>query len=70
MALNVETRMIKLELLAAEQEHTIQEMSGELAKAWKAIDDLTRRVEAMSLRLTGVEEATAPEIPVTKPPHW
>ncbi|MGB3501989.1 MAG: SlyX family protein [Mesorhizobium sp.] len=70
MAQDVETRLTKLELLAAEQEHTIGELSAEIAKAWKIIDELTRRIEAMSLRLTGVEEATAPEVPVTKPPHW
>ncbi len=63
-------RLTSLEMLAAEQERTIHELSAEIAKAWKTIDDLNRRVEAMALRLTGIEEATAPEIPVTKPPHW
>lgn len=63
-------RLTSLEMLAAEQERTIHELSAEIANAWKTIDDLNRRVEAMALRLTGIEEATAPEIPVTKPPHW
>jgi len=63
-------RITALEVLAAEQERTIGELSAEIAKAWQAIDVLERKVEAMALRLTGVEEATAPDVPVTKPPHW
>jgi SlyX protein len=65
-----EERITALEVLAAEQERTIQDLSAEIAKAWKTIDGLERKVEAMALRLTGVEEATAPDVPVTKPPHW
>lgn len=67
---DVESRLMKLEILAAEQDHTIAEMSAEIVKAWKIIDDMTRRMEALQLRLTGVEEATAPDTPITKPPHW
>ena len=63
-------RITALEVLAAEQERTIQDLSAEIAKAWKTIEGLERKVEAMALRLTGVEEATAPDVPVTKPPHW
>lgn len=70
MSPDAEERITTLELLAAEQERTIHDLSAEISKAWKTIDELNRRVEAMALRLTGIEEATAPEIPVTKPPHW
>lgn len=70
MTVETDGRLSSLEMLAAEQERTIQELSAEIGKAWKTIDDLTRRLDAMSLRLTGLEEATAPEIPVTRPPHW
>ncbi|MCR5857752.1 SlyX family protein [Mesorhizobium sp. J428] len=70
MSREKDERLTSLEVLAAEQERTIQELSAEIGKAWKTIDDLTRRLDAMSLRLTGLEEATAPEIPVTRPPHW
>ncbi|SMH34242.1 SlyX family protein [Mesorhizobium australicum] len=70
MTVETDERLTSLEVLAAEQERTIHELSAEIGKAWKTIDDLTRRLDAMSLRLTGLEEATAPEIPVTKPPHW
>ena len=70
MPADADQRLTKLEMLAAEQEHTIGELSAEIAKAWKTIDALDKRVEQMALRLVGVEEATAPETPVTKPPHW
>lgn len=70
MDLNVDTRLTRLETFVTEQDQTIQELSAEIASAWKTIDVLTRRIEQMSLRLTGVEEATAPDTPVTKPPHW
>ncbi len=70
MPANIDSRLMKLEILAAEHEHTIAEMSAEIAKAWKTIEEMSRRMEAMQLRLTGVEEATAPETPVTRPPHW
>ncbi|MBX3573409.1 MAG: SlyX family protein [Mesorhizobium sp.] len=70
MSPDTDERIITLELLAAEQERTIHDLSAEISKAWKTIDELNRRVEAMALRLTGIEEVTAPEIPVTKPPHW
>lgn len=70
MDVSVESRIVSLEILAAEQENTIAEMSAEIAKAWKMIDEMTRRIEAMQLRLAGVEEATAPDVPITKPPHW
>lgn len=70
MTVGSDERITALEVLAAEQERTIQDLSAEIAKAWKTIEGLERKVEAMALRLTGVEEATAPDVPVTKPPHW
>lgn len=68
--MDTDARITTLELLAAEQERTIQELSAEVSKAWAVIDDLARRLDAMGLRLTGIEEATAPDTPITRPPHW
>jgi SlyX protein len=70
MTTDADSRLTTLEILTAEQERTISELSAEIAGAWKIIDDLTRRMDAMALRLTGIEEATAPDTPITKPPHW
>ena len=70
MTTDADSRLTTLEILTAEQERTIAELSAEIAGAWKIIDDLTRRMDSMALRLTGIEEATAPDTPITKPPHW
>lgn len=65
-----ENRIIKLELLFAEQEHAIAEMSDEMARQGREIDMLTKRLESLALRFSSLEEASQPDIPVTKPPHW
>jgi SlyX protein len=70
MTPDADERLTTLEILTAEQERTIAELSAEIAGAWKVIDDLTRRMDSVALRLSGVEEATAPDTPITKPPHW
>lgn len=69
--MNDETeRLTALEVRHAEQERTIEELSGQVAEQWRTIERLRRRVELLTERLLGLEERTAPDIPVTKPPHW
>ncbi len=63
-------RLIQLEVLSAEQERMIGELSAEVARQAREIDELKKRVEAVARRLADVEDATAPAIPVQKPPHW
>ena len=63
-------RIIALEMRAAEQEKTIEELSGQIAEQWKTIDRLEKTVQALAERFLALEEHTAPEIPVTRPPHW
>lgn len=63
-------RLVDLEMLAAEQERTIAELSGQIGEQWKTIGELRRRLDALTERFLTLEEQTAPEIPVTKPPHW
>ena len=63
-------RIIALEMRAAEQEKTIEELSGQIAEQWKIIDRLEKTVQALAERFLALEERTAPEIPVTRPPHW
>jgi SlyX protein len=65
-----EDRITRLEMLAAEQERTIEELSGQLAEQWKEVEALRRRLDALSRRLIELEENAAPDTPVTKPPHW
>ena len=63
-------RLTSLEVLAAEQERTIGELSAEIAAQWKAIGRLEKTVEAMAKRLLELEEQNAPDAPASKPPHW
>lgn len=65
-----EDRIVQLEIIAAEQERAIAELSEELARQSRAIDALTARIETMARRLVEVEDATAPTIAAHKPPHW
>ena len=63
-------RLTNLEIRAAEQERTIEELSGQIAEQWKTIDALKRRLDALTERFLTLEEQGAPDVPVTKPPHW
>lgn len=69
--MNDETeRLTALEMRHAEQERTIEELSGQVAEQWQTIERLQRKVELLTERFLALEERTAPDIPVTKPPHW
>lgn len=63
-------RLTKLEMLAAEQERLIEELSGQLAEQWKEIEAHHKKIDALTHRLLELEEQAAPEVPVTRPPHW
>ncbi len=63
-------RLTTLEMKAAEQERTIEELSGQIAGQWTAIERLQHKLDALAERFLALEEQAAPEIPVTKPPHW
>jgi SlyX protein len=63
-------RITGLEVLAAEQERTIAEMSAQLAEQWKTIETLRKKLDALTERFLTLEERTAPAVPVDKPPHY
>ena len=63
-------RLTALEIRHAEQERVIAELSDQLTEQWKTIDRMERKLNALTERFLALEEHTAPEIPVTKPPHW
>lgn len=63
-------RLTQLEMLAAEQDRTIEELSGQVAAQWKEIETLRHKLEVLTKRLVDVEANAAPDIPVTRPPHW
>ncbi len=63
-------RLVALEVRAAEQEKTIEELSGQIAEQWKVIDRLQKKLDALTERFLVLEEQATPEIQATKPPHW
>lgn len=65
-----EDRLTTLEIRAAEQEHTIEELSGQIAEQWKVIERMQKKLDALTERFLALEEQTTPDTPVTKPPHW
>jgi len=65
-----EERIVQLEILVAEQERTIAELSNELAEQWKVVNVLERKLNALINRFLELEEQSAPEVPITQPPHW
>ena len=63
-------RTTTLEIRAAEQERTIEELSGQIAEQWKVIEKLQKKIDTLTERFLALEELSAPAIEATKPPHW
>jgi SlyX protein len=63
-------RMTRMEMLVTEHEKTIDELSGQIAEQWKVIEGMRRKLDALTDRFLVLEEQTAPDVPVTKPPHY
>lgn len=65
-----EDRLTTLEIRTAEQERVIEELSGQIAEQWKATEALRKKLDVLTERFLTLEEQVAPDVPVTKPPHW
>jgi SlyX protein len=63
-------RLTMLEIRIAEQERTIEELSGQIAEQWKVIERMQHKLDTLTERFLALEEQSAPDIPITKPPHW
>jgi SlyX protein len=63
-------RLTTLEIRAAEQEKTIEELSGQIAEQWKVIDRMQKKLDTLTERFLTLEEQAQPDVPATKPPHW
>ncbi len=63
-------RVARLEMIVAEQERTIEDLSGQIAEQWTVIEALRRKLDLLTLRFLAVEEQSGSDVPVTKPPHW
>lgn len=70
MSENLSDRLVELEIRFAEQEKTVEDLSGEIAEQWKLITSLNKKLTALTDRFLELEEQAAPEISVSKPPHW
>lgn len=68
--ITTDDRQTALEIRSAEQERITEELSGQIAEQWKVIERLQHKLDALTERFLDLEEKAAPEIPVTKPPHW
>jgi len=68
--ITTDDRQTALEIRSAEQEKVIDELSGQIAEQWKVIERLQHKLDALTERFLTLEEQSAPDIPVTKPPHW
>jgi SlyX protein len=65
-----EERVARLEMVVAEQERTIEELSGQVTEQWSVIDRMQKKLDSLTQRFLALEERSAPDVPVTKPPHW
>lgn len=65
-----EDRIARLEMIVAEQERTIEDLSGQIAEQWTVVEKLRKKLDLLTERFLAVEEQAGPEVPVTKPPHW
>jgi SlyX protein len=63
-------RLTMLEIRIAEQERTIDELSGQIAEQWKVIERMQHKLDTLTERFLALEEQSAPDILITKPPHW
>lgn len=63
-------RVTTLEIRAAEQEKTIDELSSQIAEQWKVVEHLRHKIDTLTERFLALEEQAAPDVPVTRPPHW
>lgn len=65
-----EDRVARLEMIVAEQERTIEDLSGQIAEQWTVVEKLRKKLDLLTVRFLAVEEQAGPDVPVTKPPHW
>jgi len=64
------SRVVLLEVRAAEQERTIEQLSDQIAEQWKVIERLQKKLDTLTERFLALEEQATPGHEATKPPHW
>ncbi|RFC69466.1 MULTISPECIES: SlyX family protein [Mesorhizobium] len=64
------SRVVLLEVRAAEQERVIEQLSDQIAEQWKVIDRMQKKLDTLTERFLALEEQATPGHEATKPPHW
>ena len=67
--MNDTDRLDALEMHIAEQQRTLDDLSGVIARQQKEIERLKKRLEASDDRIAGLESGL-PAPGNDKPPHW
>lgn len=65
-----EARIVQLEIIIAEQDRTITELSDQLTEQWKTVEKMQRKLNSLAERFMALEEQGTADVPITKPPHW
>ncbi|MEZ2132923.1 MULTISPECIES: SlyX family protein [unclassified Sinorhizobium] len=67
---DVTARVTQLEELAAHQAKAIEELSDQVARQWKVIDQMRAKLDHLAERFLTMEEQVREAPPVTRPPHY
>jgi len=65
-----DTRVTELEIRLAHQERVIEELSDELARQGALLDRTEKTLRQLAERFLALEEASAPAVEATRPPHY
>ncbi|MEM9330296.1 MAG: SlyX family protein [Pseudomonadota bacterium] len=63
-------RLLKLEEETAHLRMTNDELSAEVLKQWKRIENLELKLKQFEGQLAGLEDRADLSTDTTKPPHW
>ncbi|WP_407965662.1 SlyX family protein [Bartonella sp. C271] len=68
--MSYENRITELEIKLSHQEKLIEELSCVVTDQWKSLDEMSKKLNALTKRLLDLEERDFSEVPVERPPHW
>ena len=65
------SRLDELEMRAAHQEQTIEDLNAAITEQWKIIERMERQLAALRDRVADAELSAGEAAPVDRPPpHW
>lgn len=70
MSEDIDARLRALEETVAHQAYTIDEMSEEMARQGRELDQVRTKLETMASRFLTLEEQVQETPPITRPPHY